>query len=127
MDLLEHQLAVPDSELADLQSRLDRTRWPADLADNWRRGMPVSYAQRLVRYWRDDYDWRAAESRLNALGPFMAEIDGQPVHGFHVASADPDAVPLLLCHGYPSSCVEFAGIAAQLARASTDGPAFHVV
>lgn len=129
MEILDHQLAVPDSELSELHSRLDRTRWPAELSDDWQRGMPVSYARRLVRYWREDYDWRAAESRLNALGQFTTEVDGQPIHGLHVPSRDPSAMPLLLCHGYPSSCFEFAGIAAELAGRTADafGPAFHVV
>lgn len=129
MEILAHQIAIPDTELSDLHARLDRARWPADLGDDWDRGMPVSAMRRLARYWRDVYDWRAAEARLNELGQFTTEVGGQPFHGLHVASEDARAVPLLLCHGYPSSCVEFAGIAQRLADGPPDasGPAFHVV
>ena len=133
MDINPYTIAISDTELADLQSRLERTRWPAALTDGWERGTPVPYAQRLVEYWRTGYDWRAEEARLNRLSQFLVEIDGQPIHGLHVRSTDDAAVPLLLVHGYPSSFVEFAGIAAQLAERPgvADGvgpaPAFHVV
>ena len=130
MELRPYTIAIPDAELDELRERLDRTRWPAALADDWARGTPVPYAQRLARYWRDDYDWRAEEAKLNGLGQFMADVDGQPIHGLHVTSAHPEAVPLLLCHGYPSSFVEFAGIARELAEPQSSdaaAPAFHVV
>ena len=133
MDVRPYTIAIPDAELDDLHARLERTRWPAALGDTWERGTPVPYAQRLARYWLDDYDWRAEEARLNRLPQFLAEVDGQPIHGLHVRSAREEAVPLLLLHGYPSSFVEFAGIAPMLAERPgvTSGvgpaPAFHVV
>lgn len=133
MDIRPTTIAIPDAELADLRARLERTRWPAALTEDWARGTPVSYAQRLVRYWLEDYDWRAEEARLNRLPQFLADVDGQPIHGLHVRSTDDAAVPLLLLHGYPSSFVEFAGIAPMLAERPglTAGvgpaPAFHVV
>lgn len=130
MDIRPYTIAIPDTQLTDLRERLDRTRWPAALGDGWERGTPVRYAQRLARYWRDDYDWRAEEAALNRLPQFLADVDGQPIHGLHVRSRHPEAVPLLLCHGYPTSFVEFAGIAGALAEPSaTDAaaPAFHVV
>ena len=133
MDIRPYTIAIPDAELADLRDRLARTRWPAALGDDWARGTPVPYAQRLARYWLDDYDWRAEEARLNRLGQFLAEVDGQPIHGLHVRSERDEAVPLLLLHGYPSCFVEFAGIAPLLADPSADGaadaatPSFHVV
>lgn len=133
MDIRPYAIAIPDAELDDLHARLDRTRWPAALTDEWSRGTPVPYAQRLARYWRNDYDWRAHESRLNRLPQFIAEVDGQPIHGLHVRSARDEAVPLLLLHGYPSSFVEFAGIAPMLADPDIDEGAdatassFHVV
>ncbi|WP_448005204.1 epoxide hydrolase family protein [Agromyces bauzanensis] len=133
MDVRPYTIAIPDAELDDLHARLDRTRWPAALTDEWSRGTPVSYAQRLARYWREDYDWRVHESRLNRLPQFVAEVDGQPIHGLHVRSARDEAVPLLLLHGYPSSFVEFAGVAAMLADPGSDeaadasAPPFHVV
>ena len=133
MDIRPFAISIPDAELDDLRARLDRTRWPAALTDEWGRGTPVPYAQRLARYWRDDYDWRAHESRLNRLPQFMAEVDGQPIHGLHVRSPREEAVPILLLHGYPSSFVEFAGIAPMLADpasgevADASAPSFHVV
>ncbi|MDF2573920.1 MAG: hydrolase, partial [Agromyces sp.] len=133
MDIRPFAISIPDAELDDLRARLDRTRWPAALTDEWGRGTPVPYAQRLARYWRDDYDWRAHESRLNRLPQFIAEVDGQPIHGLHVRSPREEAVPILLLHGYPSSFVEFAGIAPMLADpasgevADASAPSFHVV
>ncbi len=86
MDIRPYAIAISDAELADLQSRLERTRWPAALTDGWERGTPVPYAQRLAEYWRTRYDWRAEEARLNRLPQFLAEVDGQPIHGLHVRS-----------------------------------------
>ena len=99
MDIRPYAIAISDAELADLQSRLERTRWPAALGDDWERGTPVPYAQRLAEYWRTRYDWRAEEAKLNRLPQFVAEIDGQPIHGLHVRSEEKAAVPLLLIHG----------------------------
>lgn len=133
MDVRPYTIAISDAELTDLYERLARTRWPAELTEEWSRGTPVSYAQRLARYWGDGYVWRAQEAKLNRLPQFMAEVDGQPIHGLHVRSARDEAVPLLLLHGYPSSFVEFAGIAPMLADPQSDEtadasmPSFHVV
>ena len=69
MEVQPYTIAISDAELADLQSRLERTRWPAALTDGWERGTPVPYARRLAEYWRTRYDWRAAEARLNRLPP----------------------------------------------------------
>jgi len=127
MDIRPYEIAIPDTEVEDLTERLRRTRWPADLTAGWERGTPVSYARRLVERWRTGFDWRAREQRLNRLPQFLADVDGQPVHGLHVRSSRPDATPLLLCHGYPVSFVEFADLAPVLAEPGDDGPAFHVV
>lgn len=130
MQLTAHTIAIPDDELDDLRSRLERTRWPAALSDDWRRGTPVPYAQHLVEHWRDRYDWRVEEARLNRLPQFLAHVAGQPIHGLHVRSSRPDAIPLLMCHGYPTSFAEFAGIAPLLAEpgpSDAAAPAFHVV
>jgi pimeloyl-ACP methyl ester carboxylesterase len=139
MDIRPTTIAIPDTDLADLDDRLERTRWPADLITSWERGTPVPYAKRLAQYWRTQYDWRAEEAKLNRLPQFTAVVDGQPIHGFHVRAADDAAVPLLLVHGYPSSAVEFAAVLPMLAdpetargasdSEATDGatPSFHVV
>jgi pimeloyl-ACP methyl ester carboxylesterase len=131
-NIAPYRIAVPDAELADLHSRLDRTRWPAELAGvGWAHGVPGGYLRELVRYWRHSYDWRAAEARLNEWPQFTTTIDGANVHFAHVRSPEPDATPLILTHGWPGSVVEFAKVAGPLAdpRAHGGDPAdaFHVV
>jgi pimeloyl-ACP methyl ester carboxylesterase len=127
------RIAVPQRELDDLQLRLAHTRWPAtDLpGSGWSRGVPQSYLQKLTDYWRTGYDWRAQEARLNAFPQFSTDVDGQPIHFLHVQSPEPDALPLLVTHGYPSSIVEFQQIIGPLSdpRAHGGDPAdaFHVV
>ncbi|MDS0140358.1 MULTISPECIES: epoxide hydrolase [unclassified Amycolatopsis] len=113
---------VPQAELDDLRDRLARTRWGADLPGvGWSRGVPVSYLKELAGYWRDGYDWRAHERKLNAFPQFVTEIDGQDIHFLHVRSAAPDALPLLLIHGWPGSVVEFLNVIGPLSET------FHLV
>ncbi|MGV9363312.1 epoxide hydrolase family protein [Amycolatopsis sp. NPDC003731] len=113
---------VPQAELDDLRDRLARTRWGADLPGvGWSRGVPVSYLKELAGYWRDGYDWRAHERKLNAFPQFVTEIDGQDIHFMHVRSAAPDALPLLLIHGWPGSVVEFLNVIGPLSET------FHLV
>jgi len=126
MDIRPYEITVPDADVEDLLDRLGRTRWPAELTTGWERGTPVAYARRLADHWRTSFDWRAQERRLNTMTQFLADVDGQPVHGLHVRSSQDGATPLLLCHGYPASFVEFATLAPLLAEPA-DGPAFHVV
>src|SRR5690625_4166473 len=91
---------IPQADLDDLQDRLARTRWAADLPDvGWSRGVPVNYLQGLAEYWRDGYDWRAWERELNTYPQFATESDGQNIHFLHVRSPEPDALPLILTHG----------------------------
>ena len=91
--------------------RLARTRWP-DQAPGaaWAVGTDVAWLQALVAYWRDGFDWRAAEARLNAFPQFITEIDGQDIHFLHVRSPEPDALPLILTHGWPGSVVEYLDV-----------------
>jgi epoxide hydrolase len=69
--------------------------------------VPLDYLQELAGYWRDGFDWRAQEARLNQLPPFTTVIDGQPIHFLYVRSPEPDALPLVITHGCPGSVVEF--------------------
>src|ERR1700754_3436080 len=111
------QIAVSDAELEDLRARLARWRAPDALPGvGWERGVPQDYLTQLVAYWRDEFDWRAQEARLNAFPQFKTEIDGQPIHFVHVRSANPDAVPLLITHGYPGSFVEFVSLIEPLSE-----------
>jgi pimeloyl-ACP methyl ester carboxylesterase len=126
------RLDVPDSELADLRTRLDLTRWPDELPGvGWAYGVPKAYLQELVAYWRHDYDWRKAEQRLNEWPQYTTTIDGANVHFAHVRSPEPDATPLILTHGWPGSIVEFTDVAGPLTdpRAYGGDPAdaFHLV
>ena len=124
--------AIPQADLADLRDRLARTRWTGELPGvGWTRGVPVEYLRGLADYWRDGYDWRAHEARLNTLPQFTTAIDGQTIHFLHVASPEPDATPLLLIHGWPGSIVEFMETIGPLSdpRAHGGDPAqaFHLV
>ncbi|MER6302149.1 epoxide hydrolase family protein [Kitasatospora sp. NPDC001539] len=126
------RIAVPESDLEDLRQRLDRTRWPDELPGvGWAYGVPRDYLTELARYWRHEYDWRAAEERLNRWPQFTTTIDGANIHFLHVRSAEPDAVPLLLSHGWPGSIVEFTELIGPLtdprAHGAEGAPAFHLV
>ncbi len=116
------RIDIPQSSLDDLRRRLDRTRWPDELPGvDWSYGVPLGRVRELAEYWRTGYDWRAHEARLNAFPQFTTEIDGQNIHFLHVRSADPDAIPLIITHGWPGSVAEFLEIIEPLTRD------FHVV
>jgi pimeloyl-ACP methyl ester carboxylesterase len=116
------RVEVLDAELVDLRERLERTRWPErEPVDDWSQGVPLAYVQDLCDYWAHGYDWRTTEARLNALPQFRTEIDGLGIHFIHVRSPRPDALPLVLTHGWPGSIVEFLKVIEPL---SDD---FHVV
>ncbi|MGW5512539.1 epoxide hydrolase family protein [Streptomyces albogriseolus] len=124
--------AIEQAALNDLNDRLDRTRWPDALPDaGWEYGVPVTYLRELVEYWRTDYDWRSQEERLNAFPQFLTEIDGADVHFLHVRSPEPDAVPLIMTHGWPGSVLEFLDVIGPLTDPRSFGgdpaDAFHVV
>lgn len=113
---------IPQPALDDLRERLDRTRWPDALEGvGWSYGVPAGAVRELAAYWRDGYDWRAHEARLNALPQHTTVIDGQRVHFAHVRSPRPDALPLLLTHGWPSTFADFSRLAGSLS------PDFHLV
>ena len=101
---------VADATLADLRARLTNARIAEPLQDGWALGMDVRYLQDLVAYWRNRFDWRAQERRLNQLEQFTTEIDGITIHFIHRKSKEPRAFPLLITHGWPGSFVEFTKI-----------------
>ncbi len=128
----EFRLDVPQADLDDLRDRLARVRWPAQLPGNgWERGVPVDYLRGLAEHWRTGYDWRQHEARLNELPQFTTDIDGQIVHFLHVRSPEPDALPLVVTHGYPSAVVEMLGLVGPLtdprAHGGDPADAFHLV
>jgi epoxide hydrolase len=123
---------IPQAALDDLHARLDRTRWPSELPGvGWERGVPVDYLKELTAYWRDDYDWRAWEARVNEFPQFTTTIDGANIHFLHVQSPEPDALPLILTHGWPGSVVEFLEVIGPLTDPTAHGDdsadAFHVI
>lgn len=101
------RVAVPEAALVDLRRRLQATRWPdrETVADR-SQGAPLGELQELVRYWGNGYDWRKAEATLNALPQFMTTIDGVDIHFIHVRSGRPNALPVLIVHGWPGSVFE---------------------
>ena len=102
------RVAIPDSEIADLKQRLARTRWPdPETVLDWSQGVRVDNAKSLVAYWEREYDWRRFESELNRFPQFLTRIDGLDIHFIHVKSKNPNAMPLILTHGWPGSIVEF--------------------
>lgn len=116
------QIAIPETQLADLKYRLQHTRWPDQPADaGWAIGTNLDYLKGLTDYWINQYDWRAQEARLNALGNFKFTLDGVELHFVHRPSSNPDAVPLLLLHGWPDSFYRYHRVIDAL---SED---FHVV
>ena len=99
---------IAQSDLDDLRERLRRTRWPEpETVDDWSQGIPLAYVQELCAYWADGYDWRPPRQRLNRFPQFRTEIDGLGIHFLHVRSPHPDALPLVITHGWPGSVVEF--------------------
>ena len=121
------RIEIPQAELDHLHERLATARWPGELPGvGWSRGIPLDDLKELAEYWRTTYDWRAEEARLNQYPQFTTEIDGQQIHFLHVRSERPDAKPLLITHGFPSSVAEFMGLIGPLVDPD-DGPAFHVV
>ena len=111
---------APQSDLDDLQRRLQATRWPSkELVADRSQGVQLEALQALARYWQTDYDWRKAEAKLNALPQFMTEIDGVDSHFIHVKSPHANALPLIMTHGWPGSVIELLDSIGPL----TDPPA----
>jgi pimeloyl-ACP methyl ester carboxylesterase len=111
---------VPEEDLVNLRRRVAATRWPdPETVPDQSQGVQLSKIQELVRYWGTDYDWRKVEAKLNALPQFMTNIDGLDIHFIHVRSPHPDALPLIITHGWPGSILELVKVIGPL----TDPPA----
>lgn len=121
-----------EAQLGDLKRRLAATRWPErETVDDWSQGAPLETVRALCAYWARDYDWRRCEARLNSLGQHRTEIDGLGLHFLHVRSPEPDALPLVMTHGWPGSVLEFLKVIGPLtdprAHGGDPGDAFHLV
>jgi pimeloyl-ACP methyl ester carboxylesterase len=126
------RVEIAESAIEDAHARLAATRWPpAEVVEDWSQGVPTAYLRELCEYWRDGYDWRRLERRLNALPQFMTAVDGVDVHFLHVRSPHPGALPLVLTHGWPGSVLEFLEAIGPLTDPTTHGgepgDAFDVV
>jgi pimeloyl-ACP methyl ester carboxylesterase len=115
------QIHFDQAILDDLQSRLRRTRAVPDIGSKeWRFGSNPSYLHGLLDYWRTGFDWRSQEARLNALPQFRADLDGARIHFVHMAGRGPDAMPLLLLHGWPDSFYRYSKVIPLLTDAAFD-------
>jgi pimeloyl-ACP methyl ester carboxylesterase len=126
MTIRDHRIAVADSALADLRSRLERTRWPQALDAGWDYGMDPAVLREWCRRWAR-FDWRRQEARLNGFAQHIFPVDGVELHFLHVRSRRRDARPLLMMGGWPSSFVEHARVIEPLVAPPASEPAFHVV
>lgn len=112
---------IPDNELIDLKRRIKATRWPdKETVTDQSQGVQLAKLQTLVHYWGTDYNWRKAETRLNALPQFVTNIDGIDIYFIHIKSLNPNALPVLIIHGWPGSVIEQLKIIGPL----TDPAAF---
>jgi pimeloyl-ACP methyl ester carboxylesterase len=126
------RVRVEQAVLDDLRQRLQRTRWPGEIAGSgWTRGAPLGLIQRLVDYWRDEFDWRRVEERINRLRQFRTPMDGALVHFVHERGRGPRPMPLLIGHGWPGSFLEMLDLVPRLADPAGHGAsaddAFDVV
>jgi pimeloyl-ACP methyl ester carboxylesterase len=131
-EIRSFRINIPEDQLVDLRRRIAATRWPdrETVADE-SQGAQLLKFQELVRYWGADYDWRKGEARLNALPQFITTIDGVDIHFIHVRSRDPDALPIIVTHGWPGSVIEQLKIIDPLTNPTAHGgsakDAFDVV
>ncbi|MET0564819.1 MAG: epoxide hydrolase family protein [Acidimicrobiia bacterium] len=131
-DIRPFQIQIESGELDDLRERLASTRWPVQPnGTGWERGVPVDYLRGLVDHWSNGFDWAAREQELNRLPQHMTTVDGQDIHFVHARSPEPEALPLVLLHGWPVSFVEFSQVIGPLSDPVAHGgearDAFHVV
>jgi pimeloyl-ACP methyl ester carboxylesterase len=125
-------IEIPQADLDDLRARIAATRWPEkEPVDDLSQGVPLAILEKIARYWHDEYDWRKCEARLNAYPQFITEIDDLDIHFVHVRSKHEDALPLVLCHGWPGSFIEQMKVVDLLTDPTAHGgnasDAFHVV
>jgi pimeloyl-ACP methyl ester carboxylesterase len=122
IDIRPFQVEIPEEELAELRRRIAATRWPSkELVADRSQGVQLATLQALARYWTTEYDWRKAETKLNALPQFTTQIDGVDIHFIHVRSPHADALPLLMTHGWPGSVIELLEVIGPLTDPTAHG------
>jgi epoxide hydrolase len=123
---------VPRTDIDDLRDRIRLARWPErEPVEDWSQGVPLAWLQDMCRYWADGYDFAAGRERVNRFPQFRQSVDGLGIHFIHARSAQPDALPLVLSHGWPGSVIEFLKVIGPLSDPGAHGgdpsDAFHVV
>ncbi|QHW34879.1 epoxide hydrolase [Paenibacillus rhizovicinus] len=131
-DIHPFRIHIPQADLDDLKRRLAQTRWFHGTSDSeWKYGVSKDYLKDVLSYWQEGYDWRTHEARLNEYPQYVTTIDGANIHFMHILSPEPDAVPLILTHGFPSSIAEFLDLIDPLtnprAHGGNQADAFHLV
>ncbi len=123
------KMHVPDRVLIDLRQCLAEAHWPDQLpGTTWEYGANIKKVRELANYWQNGYDWRAQEAKINQFDQFTTKIDGQPIYFIHQRSPRPDAIPLMLIHGWPGSILEFQKLIGPLTRPNDKHcPAFDVI
>ena len=126
------EIKISDQQINDLNTRLSLTRYPEkETVEDWSQGIPLAYVQEVAEYWKNEYNWRDREKRLNQFSQFTCEIMGLNIHFIHVKSKEASARPLIITHGWPGSIVEFQKVIAALTDPVAHGgkaeDAFHVV
>lgn len=125
---IPYTLSINQSEIEDLRERLNRTRWPDVIAPTgWERGVPQEFLRPLADYWKNDFNFDSWIHEINELPHFCVDIDDLNLHFLHYRSKRPDARPIILTHGWPSSFLEFIEVAKLLTDPPAGVPAFHVV
>ncbi len=132
MPIEKFQINISDEALEDLKIRLNNIRWPQQIANvGWDRGVPKDYLQSLISYWNNHYEWRKQEAALNQYNQCTCAIDGINIHFFHIQSKNPNAIPLILTHGWPDSFLRYTKIIPFLSNPEKYGgkaeDAFNVV
>jgi epoxide hydrolase len=127
-----YRIHVPQDQLDDLHARLVNARWPEqETVDDMRQGVPIATLRPLIDYWRDSYDWRATEARLNQIPQYVTNLDGLDIHFLHVQSPHADALPMIMTHGWPGSIIELLDLIEPLTDPTRHGgraeDAFHLV
>jgi epoxide hydrolase len=131
-DITPFKIVTSPTEIKDLKSRLELTRWPdKETPDDWSQGIPLSYMKEIQGYWISEYDWDSRVKLLNQWDGYKTEIDGLGIHFLHIRSPNENATPLLITHGWPGSIVEFQKVIGPLtdplAHGGSSEDAFHLV
>jgi pimeloyl-ACP methyl ester carboxylesterase len=116
------RVEFPEEQIDDLRRRIAATRWPSkELVDDRSQGVQLAATQALAKYWLDEYDFGRIEARLNELPQFVTRIDGVDVHFIHVKSANENALPLIITHGWPGSVIEMLDVIEPLTDPTAHG------